>query len=120
MKIRSIFPAPIPGYPFTTMGEETRTAYKNVAQVVRQEVLKNIMSKYKPNKVFKFIVDFKKDHDGNSPTVREIAEKCEISSISTVSFILDELDESGKIELKNNGQSRQIQVVGGSWTLNPS
>jgi SOS-response transcriptional repressor LexA len=120
MKKRSIFPAPIPGYPFTTMGEETRSAYKKAAQVFRQEVLKNIMSKYKPNKVFEFIVDFKKDHDGNSPTVREIAKKCKISSISTVSFILDELDESGKIKLLNNGQSRQIHVVGGSWTLNPS
>lgn len=68
----------------------------------------------KVNRVFSFIVKYKKSHDGNSPTIREIGSACGVSSTSVVNYYLNKLEEDGLIR-RDNFQSRNIDVVGGSW-----
>ena len=70
-----------------------------------------------PAGVLYYIILYKSEHDGNSPTVRQIAEACDISSISVVNYLLRRLEASGHIRLGDDGKSRQIEVVGGRWRL---
>ena len=78
----------------------------------------NIILSISCKKIFDFIVTYKRNHDGNSPTGREIMDACNISSTSMVDFYLNELAKKGKIErLGGKGASRNIRVVGGSWTF---
>jgi len=65
-------------------------------------------------KIFEFIVNYKCAHDGQSPTVREIADGLNIPSTSVVHFHLRKLEELGTIEI-TAGQSRGIRVPGGRW-----
>lgn len=68
--------------------------------------------------VFGFIVDYKCRHDGNSPSIREIMEVCDISSTSMVSYALRRLERVGVIKLEGDARtSRRIEVVGGHWTF---
>jgi SOS-response transcriptional repressor LexA len=68
------------------------------------------------DQVYDFIVKFKSDHGGNSPTIREIADAVEIPSTSTVDYYLGILEHLGKIKRSDNkGESRMIEVIGGVW-----
>ena len=71
-------------------------------------------------KVLRFIVDFKREHDGNSPTLREIGAGCGISSTSVVVHLLKRLEKIGKIEISGDNEARSIVVVGGKWTFEPA
>ena len=71
-----------------------------------------------PNKqkVYQFIKAYKKAHDGNSPTIREIGDGCGINSTSTVRFYLCGLERLGLIRRSDvSGRTRAIEVVGGKW-----
>lgn len=65
--------------------------------------------------IYDFIIKRKKQHDGNSPSVREIARHCDIPSTSIVNYHLGKLAEQGLIELSGNGKARMIIVTGGQW-----
>jgi SOS-response transcriptional repressor LexA len=68
--------------------------------------------------VYQFIVAFKRDHDGVSPSISEIQKDCGLSSTSVVRSYLQELERLGMIVCKysqGKSLSRMIQVVGGSW-----
>lgn len=69
-------------------------------------------------RVLAFVIRFKLSHDGNSPTVREIAEETGISSTSVVNYCLDKLEIAGIIQ-RDTGASRSIQVAGGAWSYQP-
>ena len=73
------------------------------------------MNKYDYDKIFDFIVDYKKKNDGNSPTVRTITEQFGISSTSVTYYVLRKLVKWGKITL-NKGTAQLINVVGGRWS----
>lgn len=61
--------------------------------------------------VFAFIVQYKRDHDGLSPTAREIAEACFMHE-STARYHLTQLALEGRIRLL---ERRGIEVIGGAW-----
>lgn len=67
--------------------------------------------------VFNWIVAYKRAHDGNSPTMREIADACHISSLAQVNYILADLEGKGRLTLsRTTGRTRSICVVGGQWS----
>lgn len=66
------------------------------------------------HKVYRFICDFKTANDGNSPTVREISDACQLKSNNTASYHLRELVITGKIVFDPQ-RARSIRVVGGRW-----
>ncbi|PKN85928.1 MAG: hypothetical protein CVU46_09595 [Chloroflexi bacterium HGW-Chloroflexi-8] len=71
--------------------------------------------KHSRQQVFDFIVSFKRENDGLSPTVREIMESCNIPSSSNTTYILDELSRNGLIAL-NEGK-RGIMFIGSQWVF---
>jgi SOS-response transcriptional repressor LexA len=74
-------------------------------------------SQHEPEQLFRFIVDFKSEHDGNSPTIREIMQACGITSTSVCSYNLKLLARSGRIRLCRDGvRASRIEVVGGHWS----
>lgn len=66
--------------------------------------------------VYEFIVDYKRQHDGVSPSYREIAAACGLKGQSSVVCALNWLEEEGKIE-RNDGSHRLIRVPGGRWAM---
>lgn len=68
-------------------------------------------------RIYNYICGYKKRHDGNSPSVREIKDSCLVSSTSMVDFYLDKLEKSGLIKRTGRGLTRSIEVVGGEWRL---
>lgn len=67
-------------------------------------------------KVLEFIVMFKQEHDGLSPTVRELATEFHTST-SVIAYYLNLLRASGAIEYLDGLKARSIMVVGGKWEL---
>ena len=69
--------------------------------------------------VYKFIVAYKRDHDGNSPTIREIQDECGISSTSVVFYYLNQLEARGLIRRPEpkigSRYASRIEVIGGRW-----
>lgn len=76
-----------------------------------------MISNKKTDIIYEFILTFKKSHDGNSPTIREIKEYCDISTTSLVEYYIEQLVEEGRIILSEEMGSRRIMVPGGEWNL---
>ncbi len=66
--------------------------------------------------ILDFIIQFKCEHDGLSPTVREIAAHFPFAT-TTVAYYLDVLHMRGFIEYIGKGKMRGIMVNGGEWRL---
>lgn len=64
--------------------------------------------------VFRFLVAYKREHDGNSPSTRDIAVACHLSSLTTVRHHLLVLDREGRIRLSDDSRY-QIEIFGASW-----
>lgn len=71
------------------------------------------------DKVFDIIVAYKRTHNGNSPSIREIGEAMGIGSTSLIFTYLTHLREEGRIEY-DPVISRSITVVGSEWWFAPS
>ncbi len=67
------------------------------------------------DQIYRWIVAFKRSHDGLSPTLREIMEGCGISSTSVAHFHVAKLQRQGKVRRHGPGMNRNLVVVGGSW-----
>jgi len=76
---------------------------------------KRLYREHDYNRVYQYICRYKSEHDGNSPTVREIMRACGISSTSVALYILRALEDEGRITMRSGGTPRGIQVVGGRW-----
>ncbi len=75
------------------------------------------MRKYSLVDIFEWIINYKAEHDGNSPTVRQIGKGVGIPSTSVVRYNLDEMERNGWIHLLRDGSTRGIVVVGGHWSM---
>lgn len=74
---------------------------------------------YYPNRtqeIYRFIVQHKRAHDGNSPSIREIMAACQINSSSVVKSHLDTLANQGLIQRVKHRSV--IEVIGGQWKFN--
>lgn len=64
--------------------------------------------------VFGAIVKFKREHNGNSPSLREIADMTDITTTSIVSYYLNKLERRGDIS-RGCAESRMIEVANSRW-----
>lgn len=78
----------------------------------------NFTRKHSRQAVFDFIVSYKRSHDGNSPTLRQIMDACGITSTSVASYALRGLARAGKIRILPGSQG--IVVIGGCWSISSS
>ena len=60
------------------------------------------------------IIKYKREHNGNSPTLRELCQITNTSGVRLMKFYLDALEEQGKISKKSN-KSRAIEVMNSEW-----
>jgi SOS-response transcriptional repressor LexA len=65
-------------------------------------------------KILNYIIDYKLENNGNSPSTREIQVGCGISSKSVVAYHLKKLVDEGFISIEGN-TARMIAVKGGEW-----
>lgn len=69
------------------------------------------------DKVFMYLVEYKRTHDGCAPSTREIADACSISSTSVVRYYLKLLVKDGRIRIAGSFKaSRTIEIVDGCWS----
>ena len=66
--------------------------------------------------VMSFIIRFKKEHDGVAPSIDEICAACGLRSKSHADYILQKLEDAGRIQ-RGEKASRMIMICGGQWTL---
>lgn len=66
-------------------------------------------------KLYKFIIKYKTENDGLSPSLREMMKVTGIKTTSHMSYALRKLCDEGLIEMGGKGLSRGIKVVGGCW-----
>ena len=68
-------------------------------------------------RVLEFVIEYKKAHDGNSPSMREICAATFLASTSVANYHLTQLIKMGRIRtFALDKQSRSIEVVGGKWS----
>ena len=65
---------------------------------------------------YSFILDFKSDNDGNSPTLREIVDNTIVKSTSHANEIVRNLESMGLVKIMP-WKARGIIVIGGSWSM---
>lgn len=65
------------------------------------------------DQIYDFAMEFKINHNGNSPTIREIGDAVGVSSTSMVSRYLDRMVSRGLIE--RGGKFRMIIIPGSRW-----
>lgn len=70
----------------------------------------------KEDMVLDYIIDYKINHDGNSPSIREIVEAMGMSSSSVGEYYLRKLVAQERIS-RLAGSARSISVRGGSWSI---
>jgi len=63
--------------------------------------------------IFQFLVDYKRQHDGNTPSTHDLAEGCSVS-ISTANYHLTQLQLKNRIRILEQ-RPRQIEIMGGTW-----
>ena len=64
--------------------------------------------------IFEFIVQYKRNFDGCSPSFREMRNAAGLASTSGVWGYLEKLEEQNRIMVHRNF-SRHIEVIGGRW-----
>jgi SOS-response transcriptional repressor LexA len=55
--------------------------------------------KFDYDEVYAWICDYKKEHDGNSPSLRQIRDHFGMASTNTVRYILKQLSEDGLLDV---------------------
>lgn len=68
--------------------------------------------------VYRFVIDYKTAHGGDSPSTRQIRDGAGLSSSSVAMSYLRKLQEDGRITLGHRPYSgMEIQVKGGVWVM---
>lgn len=70
-------------------------------------------------KILDYFIAYKKTHDGNSPTIREIGQELGISSTSVVHYHLEAMVKKGMLYKIGTDINRAYCVFGGQWIYAP-
>ena len=76
--------------------------------------MRKFQTEMKRRDLLDYIIDYKQENDGNSPTMRQIMENLSYSSTSVVTYNLNVLENQGLIK-RQYGDARGIIVTGGQW-----
>ena len=80
--------------------------------------MKNKKLSIREQEVLDFIISYKTDNDGNSPTLREIAKATAITSTSVVNYYLNRLQYVYNLIIRpKKHKQRSIKVIGGKWIM---
>ena len=65
--------------------------------------------------VYRFIIGYKEEHAGDSPSRREIAEKLDVA-LSIVHYHMVMLERAGLVTLPAGRDARRLGIPGAVWT----
>ncbi len=65
--------------------------------------------------MYRWIVRYKRQNAGDSPSRREIAAGVGLASVAVVQYHLGRLEKAGMITRPKRGQARRIGIPGASW-----
>lgn len=65
--------------------------------------------------VYRALIKYKIEHDGASPSIRELTAVMGFTSTTPVEYHLKKLEKQGLIKRQTFGRARNICVVGGRW-----
>lgn len=68
--------------------------------------------------IYNYLISYKLHHDGNPPTIRQIADACDIPSTSMIRRYLSIIQQEGFINVSPKA-ARSIEITGAAW-LPPS
>lgn len=85
--------------------------------ITRERITIEMLTDISPStkKVLDYIFNYKRSHDGASPSIREICEGCNLRSTSNGFYHLNKLQRAGLIEHEAN-TARNIRVIGEQWS----
>ena len=66
-------------------------------------------------RMYRFIIRYKRVNAGDSPTRREIAAAVGLATVSAVHPHLDSLERAGRIKRLKRGKARMIAIPGAYW-----
>jgi len=66
--------------------------------------------------ILNYLKAYKQEHDGCSPSYRQIQRDCNLTSVSVVSYHIHTLAKLGLVKLPEDG-TRGIEIVGGRWAM---
>lgn len=92
----------------------------NVLDVAPKAVIKSYPEMIdRCQRLYDFIVEYKRKNDGNSPTYRDVINSVDgLTSSSMVMFYMRKLEIFGLIRWTDpEGTARRVQVVGGHWQM---
>ena len=69
---------------------------------------------YRSEQLYEYLCDYKRTHNGNSPTFRQIGAAIGVDSTSLITYYLDRLEQVGKIR-RPERKASGIEVIGGRW-----
>lgn len=66
--------------------------------------------------VHRYIINYKIEHDGISPTIRQVMEGLDISSTSVTSYYIKRLIDEGRLyHVRDESNTSGLGVTGGRW-----
>lgn len=69
-----------------------------------------------PTIVLNYIIQYKENHDGLSPSIQNICDGCGMASPASVVYVIAKLERQGFIKRLGKYQPG-IMVTGGQWSL---
>ena len=104
------------GAPPAELAVRFQISRARVYQITSQNDLPRLQGRYDPARILDFILNYKVQNDGNSPTLALLCEACQISSKSVAKNILNILEKQGKIAVSSRSQHNiRIIIPGASW-----
>lgn len=94
------------------MAEKMRAARKEPQKLV------NLRGRELPElsvTTYQFIVQYKLENDGNTPSLRDIADAIGVASSSTAWRIVQDLEKAGLVERVGKGNGQFVKIVGARW-----
>ena len=74
--------------------------------------------RYNRNDLYEFLLSFKREHGGATPTLRDICDALGVASISTAHNMLEDLALSGRINIvSDRGSKLQVSIKGEIWGI---
>ncbi len=66
--------------------------------------------------IIDFLIEYKKSHDGCSPTIRQITDAVGLKSHTTTWAHLRTLEKEGAVKCGKRGKPCSIELAGGLWS----
>ena len=111
------------GYSSSEIATEFGISRQRVCQILGDHFSEHFprCSETYQERMYRFLINYKRDHDGCTPNSREIIDGTRISTWPRVVKTLARLEKEGKITIRRTQNRKRshphIEIVGGQWFM---